>query len=104
MYSLEIIEDDDIDLEGVFLSHYRLSKIREQDMKRKEDEPEYLAPRDDLGSAKAKDKKEEFISRIIYKLNEVFIEDNLTDDEKIMLGGFPGAVEYAVMDSGEVHS
>lgn len=132
MLSLEIIEDDDIDLEGVFLSHYRLSKIREQDMKLKENEPEYLVPGDDLGSANAKDKKEEFISQIINKLNEVFIEDNLTDGDKlnylkslhdkvreneivmaqinnnsraqILKGDLPKAFENAIMDSSAAHS
>ncbi len=132
MLSLEIIEDDDIDLEGVFLSHYRLSKIREQDIKIKENKPEYLVPGNDLGSAKAKDIKEEFISRIISKLNEVFVGDNLTDRDKlnylktlhdkvrenetvmaqinnntreqILLGDLPKAFEDAIMDSSAANS
>ena len=52
-----ILDDDEIDLHNVVLSHSRLSKIRQQDINLKEDAEEYLAPGDGLGSAKAKDKK-----------------------------------------------
>jgi len=123
--------DDDIDLNSVVLSHYRLSKIRQQDIQLKEDAGEYLNPGDSLGSAKAKDKKEEFLSQIISRLNELFITDELTDNdlvnyaytvrdklsenalvmsqianntpEQAMLGDFPKAIDDAVMDSNEAH-
>ncbi|NOR68359.1 MAG: type I restriction endonuclease subunit R, partial [Methylomarinum sp.] len=124
-------EDDDIDLNSVVLSHYRLSKIRQQDIQLKEDAGEYLNPGDSLGSAKAKDKKEEFLSQIISRLNELFITDELTDNdlvnyaytvrdklsenalvmsqianntpEQAMLGDFTKAIDDAVMDSNEAH-
>lgn len=126
-----LIEEDDIDLNSVVLSHYRLSKIRQQDIQLKEDAGEYLNPGDALGSAKAKDKKEEFLSQIISRLNELFITDELTDKdlvnyaytvrdklsenalvmsqianntpEQAMLGDFPRAIDDAVMDSSEAH-
>ncbi len=127
-----IIKEDAIDLDNVILSHYRLSEIRRQDLKLQEDSPEYkLDPGDGLGSAKAKDKKEEFISFIISRLNELFITDELTDKdlvnyahtirdkisenelvmmqianntpEQAMLGDFPKAIDDAVMDSSEAH-
>lgn len=110
------------------LSHYRLSKIRQQDLKLQEDSPDYqLQPGDGFGSAKAKDRKEEFLSRIISRLNELFFTDNLTNQdlvnyaytikdkirenqlvmtqianntpEQAMLGDFPKAVDDAVLDS-----
>lgn len=84
-----------------------------------------------MGSAKAKDKKEEFLSTILKRLNELFTTDNLTDDdmlnyartvadkvgenERVMhqlrnntpdqafLGDFPQAVDDAVMGSFEAH-
>jgi len=118
-------------LNSVVLSHYRLSKIRQQDIQLKEDAGEYLNPGDSLGSAKAKDKKEEFLSQIISRLNELFITDELTDNdlvnyaytvrdklsenalvmsqianntpEQAMLGDFPKAIDDAVMDSNEAH-
>ena len=126
-----IVDEDDVDLNSVVLSHYRLSKIRQQDLTLKEDHPDYLEPGDGLGSAKAKDKKEEYLSQIISRLNELFITDNLTDKdmvnyahtirdkvsenklvmsqitnntaEQALLGDFNKAVDDAVMDSGEAH-
>ncbi|MEE2732511.1 MAG: DEAD/DEAH box helicase family protein [Pseudomonadota bacterium] len=126
------IEEDDVDLSNVTLSHYRLSKIREQDIKLREDAAEYtLDPTDSLGSAKPKDKKEEFLSQIIERLNEVFITDQLTDSdlvsyaytirdkvrenqavmnqianntaEQALLGDFGKALEDAIIESGGAH-
>jgi type I restriction enzyme R subunit len=85
----------------------------------------------DIGRGKAKDKKEEWLSQIIARLNELFITDELTDqdlinyaytirdkvreNEKVMdqiannspeqalLGDFAEALDDAVMDSSEVH-
>lgn len=128
----KVDQDDDVDLSNVTLSHYRLSKIRQQDLKLKEDAADYtLDPNTDIGSAKAKDKKEEFLSVILKRLNELFITDNLTDDdmlnyartvadkvgendrvmhqirnnssEQAFLGDFPQAVDDAVMDSSDAH-
>lgn len=124
------VEEDVIDLDNVVMSHYRLSKIRQQDIKLQEDSPEYkLEPGSDVGSAKAKDKKEEFLSQIVARLNELFITDNLTDGdlinyaytvrdklventtvmsqienntaEQALLGDFPKAIDDAVMDSND---
>jgi len=126
-----LIEEDDIDLNSVVLSHYRLSKIRQQDIQLSEEAGEYLTPGDEIGTAKPKDKKEEFLSLIIGRLNELFITDELTDKdlvnyaytvrdklsenalvmsqianntpEQAMLGDFPKAIDDAVMDSNEAH-
>ncbi|MCF1428828.1 MAG: type I restriction endonuclease subunit R, partial [Shewanella sp.] len=118
----KVIEEDELDLDNVVMSHYRLSKIRQQDIQLKEDAPDYqLEPSTDIGSAKAKDKKEEFLSHILEKLNEVFITDNLTDKDKLtenetvmsqianntreqaMLGDFPQAIDDAILGSSEAH-
>ncbi len=127
-----IVEEDDVDLSNVVLHQYRLSKIRQQDLKLKEDAGEYqLEPGDELGTAKPKDKKEEFLSQIISRLNELFITDHLTEadlvnyanairdkvkenkavmeqianntPEQAMLGDFPRAIDEAVIDSSEAH-
>ncbi|MEH6650605.1 MAG: DEAD/DEAH box helicase family protein [Motiliproteus sp.] len=128
----KLLDDDDVDLSNVMLSHYRLSKIRQQDIQLKEDAADYkLEPSSDIGTAKAKDKKEEFLSEILVRLNELFITDELTDKDQIsyvytiadklsenqalmqqinnntaeqaMLGSFPKAFDDAVMDSSEAH-
>ena len=124
-------DEDEIDLNSVMLSHYRISKIRQQDLNLREGEGEYLTPGDELGSAKAKDKKEEFLSQIIARLNEVFITDALTEKdlvnyaytirdkvsenalvmsqianntaEQAMLGDFNNAIDDAVMGSSDAH-
>ena len=133
----KVIEEDDIDLDNVVMSHYRLSKIRQQaiSLKKselKEDAEGYeLEPASDVGTAKAKDKKEEFLSQIVARLNELFITDNLTDGDMInflhtttskvaenatvmkqvknntaeqaLLGDFPQAFDDAVMGCDEAH-
>ncbi|CAH1569332.1 Type I restriction-modification system, restriction subunit R [Vibrio owensii] len=128
----KVIEEDELDLGNVVMSHYRLSKIRQQDIQLQENTPEYkLQPSNDVGTAKPKDKKEEFLSHIIERLNEVFVTDNLTDKDMInyaftvrdkltenetvmnqianntreqaMLGDFPRAIDDAIMNSNEAH-
>ncbi|WP_119394483.1 type I restriction endonuclease subunit R [Salinibius halmophilus] len=127
-----VVEEDEVDLGNVELSHYRLSKVRQQDIKLQEDADDYkLQPGNESGTAKPKDKKEEFLSQIIAKLNEVFITENLTDSdmvnyaytitdkvrenndvmhqlqnntrEQAMLGDFPRALDDAIMASGDAH-
>ncbi|MCR8923193.1 DEAD/DEAH box helicase family protein [Dasania sp. GY-MA-18] len=128
-----VVDEDEIDLSNVTLSHYRVSKIKQQDIELKEDAEGYdLEPGDSLGSASAKDKKEEYLSQIIVRLNELFITDELTEKdmvnyaytirdkvsenalvmkqlannspEQALLGDFTKAVDDAVMDSSEAHS
>lgn len=107
-----------------------MSKLHEQDLKLREDTAEYkIKPSNDIGTAKPKDQKEEFLSNILARLNDLFITDNLTDKDMInyaftvrdklsenqavmtqianntreqaMLGDFPKAIDDAVMDSNE---
>ncbi|MBV7260447.1 type I restriction endonuclease subunit R [Photobacterium sp. WH24] len=128
----DVHDDDDIDLGNVVMSHYRLSKIRQQDIQLRENSPEYkLQPNDDVGTAKPKNKKEAFLSHVIERLNEVFITDNLTDGDMInyaytvrdkltenetvmkqvanntreqaMLGDFPKAIDDAILSSSAAH-
>ena len=127
-----LIDEDDIDLNNVILSHYRLSEIRRQDLLLKENAEDYgLEPGNELGTAKAKDKKEELLSQIINHLNEIFITDQLTEQdlvnyaytvrdkvrenelvmtqianntsEQALLGDFPKELYNAIIDSSEVH-
>jgi type I restriction enzyme R subunit len=128
----EIIDDsDDIDLDNIVLSHYRLAKLRQQDLRLKEGAGEYLTPGEGLGTATAKDKKEERLSLIIQRLNEIFLVDELTQDDLVnyartirdkvkenklvmnqlennssqqaLLGGFPKAIDDAILDSSDAH-
>ena len=85
----------------------------------------------DRSIPKAKDKKEELLSQILNRLNELFVTDQLTDKdmvnyaytirdkvsenqlvmqqlanntaEQALLGNFASAVDDAIMDSGDAH-
>ena len=127
-----LLAEDGIDLDNVVLSHYRLAVMRQQDLKLKEDAADYqLDPGAGLGTAKAKDQQEEFLSQIISRLNELFITDHLTEKdlvsyaytirdkisenalvmqqiannsaEQAMLGDFIKALDDAVIDSSAAH-
>lgn len=126
-----ITDEDEVDLSSIVLSHYRVSKIRQQHLIMQESDEYKLEPGDAVGTAKAKDKQVEFLSQIVYRLNELFITDQLTEadmvnyattisdkvrenelvmrqllsnsPEQAMLGDFPKAVDDAVMDSGAAH-
>ena len=127
-----LLDEDDIDLGNVVLSHYRVAKIRQQDLLLKENTGEYkLEPGEGLGTAKPKDRQEEYLSQIINRLNEVFVTDQLTDKdmvnyaytirdkvgenikvmkqiennsaEQALLGDFSKAIDDAILDSSEAH-
>lgn len=126
------LEEDEIDLSNVEMSHYRLSKIHEQHLKLQEDAAAYtLNPSNDVGTAKPKDKKEEFLSQILARMNDLFVSDRLTDNDMVsyavsitnkinensivmkqirnnapdqaILGDFIKAVDDAVISSNEAH-
>jgi type I restriction enzyme R subunit len=124
-------DEDSFDLDNVALSHYRLSKIKQQNLGLVQSGAEGLKPGTGLGTGVAKDKTEEFLSLVIQRLNDLFAGDDLTDDdmlnyartvsdkvrensrvmtqidnntrEQAMLGDFLQALDNAVLDSAEAH-
>lgn len=124
-------DDDSIDLSSVELSHYRLSKLKQQDLLMVKEGGEGLYATNALGTGKPRSKEEEWLSQIITRLNELFITDALTDKdlinyaytirdkisenqavmhqidnnspEQALLGDFADALDDAVMGSGEAH-
>ena len=125
-------DDDPVDLSSVELSHYRLAKIKQQDLLMvKEGAKTGLYSTIDLGKGKPRNREEVWLSQIITRLNELFITDGLSDRdlinyaytirdkisenenvmqqiannsaEQALLGDFAGALDDAVMDSGEAH-
>lgn len=128
----QIADEDVIDLSNVEMTHYRLSKLRQQDIQLQADSTEHkLEPANDVGTAKAKDKKEDFLSQILRRVNELFVTDNLTDQDMInyaytvadkmaantrmmtqihnnpreqaMLGEFDTGLDDAVLESNAAH-
>lgn len=127
-----LLDEDDIDLDNVVLSHYRVAMIRQQDLLLKQDTAEYkLEPGEGLGTAKPQDQKEEFLSQIISRLNEIFVADQLSakdmvnyaytirdkvsendivmqqiennSAEQALLGDFSKAIDDAILDSNSAH-
>jgi type I restriction enzyme R subunit len=132
LLKLKAEDQDEIDLSNVAMSHYRLSKNKQKQLKLKISRGEYLLkPTTDVGSSKAKSKQEEFLEHIIERLNSLFITDELTDAdlvnyaytvrdklsenknimlqllnntrEQALLGDFPDALEEAIIDAAVVH-
>jgi len=125
-------DDDPVDLSSVELSHYRLSKIKQQDLSLvKEGAETGLYATGDVGTGKARSKEEQWLSQIIIRLNELFVTDGLTEQdlinyaytirdkvsendrvmhqiannsaEQALLGDFAGALDDAVMESSDAH-
>ena len=126
MLRQEVLEEDEIDLSAVILSHYSLRAKRTQDLKLQEDAQGYgLQGVSAVGSAKAREEKKDFLSHILEQLNDLFGTE-VTDGDKldwlqgmaskiaenqplmeqvrnnsrdaIMLGDFPKAVDAAVIE------
>lgn len=122
----------DVDLSGLTMTHYRLSKQGTRTLRLAEDtDKDYrLKGITDLGSGHFKDQDLEFLSVIIARLNEVFAGEFTTNDvlnyantiadkvrengavmeqlknnspDQAMLGDLPTAVETAVIDSMDIH-
>ena len=122
--------EDDVDLSNIVMSHYRVSKLYQQDLKLQEGSGE-LEAGGGAGTATPKDIKEELLSKVINRLNEVFagedftendmvnfqntIWDKVTENEivvkqfsnnstdQIMLGGYPDAAMDALFESQEAY-
>lgn len=118
--------EDNVDLSNIVMSHYRVSKLYQQDLKLQEGSGE-LEAGGGAGTAKPKDIKEELLSKVINRLNEVFAGEDFTDKDKvnfmntiwdkvkeneivvkqfsnnstdqIMLGGYPDAAEDAMFEA-----
>lgn len=132
---LDLVEDG-VDLSDVVMTHYRLHEQREADLqlghKIGEDQPHYLDPSKEGAGASPKDPKTELLNEIIERMNDLFIEDGLSENdmlnyantimgkvsenevamdqvnnnskEQAMLGQFPEAIQTAIIDSMDTHN
>jgi len=125
--------DEDPDLSSVEMTHFRLKKIAEHELRLDAAEGDSkLHGITGLGSATAKDREKELLSAIIARLNEMFAGEGLTDGDRlnylhtikdkvmenafvasqvannepdqVMHGDFPDAVKDAIMESLETHT
>ncbi|WP_298441409.1 DEAD/DEAH box helicase family protein [uncultured Ferrimonas sp.] len=131
---LEVVEDE-INLSEVAMTHYRLHEQREADLQlgyKVGEEPKPYVPASKEGSgATPKDPKTELLNEIIGRMNDLFIDDGLSENDMIsyantiagkvaendvvmdqlrnnskeqaMLGKFPESINDAVIESMGVH-
>lgn len=130
---LDIIEDT-VDVSDVIMTHYRLHEQREANLQLeiKIGEAPKLPPAKEGAGAAPKDPKTEFLNEIIERMNDLFIEDGLSENdmlnyahtiaakisendvvmeqlrsntkEQAMLGQFPDSITDAVIESMGVHN
>jgi len=128
---IDRLDDDDIDVSELALTHYRLTKRNEQQLKLSEESEEYaLKPLSDVGSGKAHDPEKKRLSEIIETLNDLFgsevndedqlhfaqgVADRIRRDdsvmaqvnshspEQVMHGLFPKRVSDMVLDAMTDH-
>ncbi|OBU21232.1 type I restriction endonuclease subunit R [Photobacterium aquimaris] len=131
---LDIIEDD-VDLSDVVMTHYRLHEQREANLelgyKVGEEKKHYLPPTKEGTGSTPKDPKTELLHEIIQRMNDLFVEDGLSEadmlnyantiaskvsenevvmdqlrsntKEQAMLGQFPESINDAVIESMGIH-
>ena len=124
---------EDIDISGLELASYRLRKVKEHEIRLREEEGDYrLQPGEGLGSGRPHEPEKEPLSQIIARLNELFADEDKTDGDRlsylntiktkvleddrvvqqidnnapdqVMLGDYPSAVQDAVMESLGKHT
>ncbi|MHA3885531.1 type I restriction endonuclease subunit R [Stutzerimonas degradans] len=76
------LQQDDVDVGELQLTHYRLSKRAEHQLRLSEEGGDYtLKPGSDVGSGKPHDPEKKRLSEIIEALNEIFGADTHDDDQ-----------------------
>ncbi|MGL5948347.1 MAG: hypothetical protein ACRCYV_04690, partial [Aeromonas sp.] len=132
---LDVVADE-IDLSDVVMTHYRLHEQREANlqlgMKIGEEPAAYLPPAKEGGGATPKDPKTELLNEVLQRMNDLFIEDGLSENdmlnyantiagkiaenavvmdqlrsnskEQAMLGQFPESINTAIIESMDVHN
>ena len=82
------LQQDDVDVGELQLSHYRLSKRAEHQLRLSEEGGEYtLKPGSDVGSGKPHDPEKKRLSEIIDALNDIFGAEVSDDDQLQFLTG-----------------
>lgn len=82
------LQQDDVDVAELQLSHYRLSKRAEHQLRLSEEGGEYtLKPGSDVGSGKPHDPEKKRLSEIIEALNDIFGAEVSDDDQLQFLTG-----------------
>ncbi|SEJ29429.1 type I restriction enzyme, R subunit [Azotobacter beijerinckii] len=82
------LQEDDIDVSELQLTHYRLTKRAEHQLRLSEEEGEYgLEPASAVGTGKAHDPQKKRLSEIIEALNGIFGAETSDEDQLHFLTG-----------------
>lgn len=126
----EEIVREQIDLSQVMMTHYKLREVRQQRLVLEPGEG-YVSGVTSLGGHQPREQEYDKLSQIVQRLNELFVGENLTDEDKVnwlnslagkvaenagvmdqirnnskeqaMMGEYPTAVQGAVIGSMEAH-
>jgi type I restriction enzyme R subunit len=108
MLRVENLEDDDIDVSELQLTHYRLNKRAEHQLNLGEEEGDYdgLKPVSDVGSGKPHDPEKKRLSEIIEQLNDLFGAEVSDEDQLHFANGVADRIrrDESVMAQVENHS
>jgi type I restriction enzyme R subunit len=108
MLRVENLEDDDIDVSELQLTHYRLNKRAEHQLNLGEEAGDYdgLKPVSDVGSGKPHDPEKKRLSEIIEQLNDLFGAEVSDEDQLHFANGVADRIrrDESVMAQVENHS
>ena len=103
----EISPDEAIDISELELTHYRIAKRKEHQLRLDSgDDPEGLRPITDVGSGKPHDPEKQLLSEIIEKLNDIFGAEVSDEDQLHYAKGIADRVrrDEDVMEQINSHS
>ncbi|WP_404362555.1 type I restriction endonuclease subunit R [Marinobacter sp.] len=103
----EIQDDEEIDISELELTHYRITKRKEHELRLEgEDDPEGLDPITGVGTGKPYDPEKKRLSEIIEKLNDIFGAEVSDEDQLYFAKGIADRVrrDEAVMAQVDNHS
>lgn len=103
----ESMDDEDIDISEVELTHYRLTKRKEHELKLADEQGEYLLdPITGVGSGKPHDPEKKRLSEIIETLNDLFGAEVSDEDQLHFANGIADRVrrDESVMAQIDNHS
>ena len=94
---VDLLEEEDVDVSELSLTHYRLTKTAEHRLKLGESEGEYLSNITDAGSGQPHDPEKERLSEIIERLNDLFGAE-VNDEDKLHFAN--GVADRVKRDEG----
>jgi type I restriction enzyme R subunit len=103
----EILDEETIDISELELSHYRITKRKEHELRLEgEDDPDGLDPIRGVGSGKPHDPEKKRLSEIIEKLNDIFGAEVSDEDQLHFANGIADRVrrDESVMAQVNSHS